>query len=508
MRKVCLLVVVWLAASGSGLRSTGALQAQGAPDAKRWIVMFHQTGHLPADVDDSIQAAGGKVFERLTEIGAVGASSAAPDFAARVAQDPEVKYVVEDKTFQMLPPAPGVVAFSPDGPGPVESPGSDAQTGSEPFYPFQWDKKRMRASNQGSYAVQQGRPEVVVAVLDTGAQILPTPHPDILPNLDVARSRSFYLTGGADGDPDPAAWDDRNGHGSWCLSAVGAPVNGIGISGVAPRVRLVALKVLGDDGAGNFLAIARALIYAGTNRFDVASMSFGAYLDRSDPDTRIYREFLQTALQFARSNGVTPVAAMGNESLDVSDGSLLRSYMVVPAEMDGVIGVSATGYFNLKASYSNYGVGKVDVSAPGGDLGVQAPSATYPGLGGVLGAWAPDNAALPGATYVFASGTSMATPNAAGVVALIISQFGDFTPDNSKKPHMSPQAVEARLQRTANNQACPEPSVVSYFLLSPPFPPNTPVPDVEPSQQCTGGPGANGFYGKGIVDALKAVKSK
>ena len=507
MRRVCVLVVVWLAGSGGGWLPAGALQAQGVPAAKRWIVMFHQAGRLPADVDASIEAAGGKVFDRLTEIGALGASSAAPDFAEQVAKDPQVKYVVEDRSFPMLPPSVGAVSFAPAaaGAGPVESPGSDAQTGSEPFYPFQWDKKRMRASNEGSYAVQQGRPEVVVAVLDTGAQILPTPHPDILPNLDVARSRSFYLTGGADGDPSPTAWDDRNGHGSWCLSAIGAPINGVGISGVAPRVRLVALKVLGDNGEGNFLAIARALIYAGNNRFDVASMSFGAYLDRSNPETQIYFEFLQTALQFARLNGVTPIAAMGNDSLDVSDGSVFRSYRIVPAELAGVIGVSATGYFNLKASYSNYGVGKVDVSAPGGDTFVQSPSATFPGLGGALGAWAPDNPTLPGATYVFSSGTSMAAPNAAGVVALIISQFGDFTADNSRKPHMSPQAVEARLQRTANNQPCPEPSVVTYYLVSPPFPPNTPVPDVEPDQQCHGGPGANGFFGKGIVDAFKAV---
>jgi lantibiotic leader peptide-processing serine protease len=503
MRRICVLVVAWMLAGGSGLPSGGAATAQ-APATKRWIVIYQQQGRLPADADRAVEDAGGVVFDRLPEVGMLGAHSAAPDFAARMERDPRVSYVVEDRLFPMLPPVRGVTAFAA-GDGPVEAPGSDAQTGSEPFYPFQWDKKRMRASNQGSYAVQQGRPEVVVAVLDTGAQVLPTPHPDIVPNLDVARSRSFYLTGGANGDPNPAAWDDRNGHGSWCLSAIAAPINGIGMSGVAPRVRLVALKVIGDDGSGNFLAIARALIYSGVNKFDVASMSFGAYLPRSDASSHIYLEILRRSLNFARSNGVTPVAAIGNESLDVSDGNLFRDYLIVPGEMDGVIGVSATGYFNLKASYSNYGVGKVDVSAPGGDIAVQAPSAAYPGLGGVLGAWASDNTAAPGADYVFASGTSMAAPNAAGVVALIISQFGDFTPDNSQKAHMSPQAVEARLQQTANNQPCPEPSIVTYHLLAPPAAPDTPVPDVQEAQQCAGGPGSNGFYGKGIVDALKAV---
>src|SRR5688572_26383995 len=107
MRKVCVLVVAWLVAGGIGMPG-GALQAQDGP-AKRWIVMFHQTGRLPADVDATVRGAGGKVFERLTEIGVVGASSAATDFAARLARDPQVKYVVEDKSFQMLPPASGAV---------------------------------------------------------------------------------------------------------------------------------------------------------------------------------------------------------------------------------------------------------------------------------------------------------------------------------------------------------------------------------------------------------------
>ena len=80
----------------------------------------------------------------------------------------------------------------------------------------------------------------------------------------------------------------------------------------------------------------------------------------------------------------------------------------------------------------------------------------------------------------------MACPQAAGVCALIISQFGDFTPDNSNKVHMSPQQVEAILQQTANNQPCPDVYVV-------------------PTQKCQGNAGYNNFYGKGIVDAFKAV---
>src|SRR5204862_8291368 len=123
--------------------------------------------------------------------------------------------------------------------------------------------------------------------------------------------------------------------------------------------------------------------------------------------------------------------------------------------------------------------------APGGSTpnypgvpGSGAPPPPYLGIGRVLGAWsttgeqqgsAPDlgveqctgvGNTPPCYPYAFIQGTSMATPNAAGVAALIISQYGDFTPNNQNKPHMSPTAVEQILQTTANNQPCPEPRTV------------------------------------------------
>jgi subtilisin family serine protease len=286
------------------------------------------------------------------------------------------------------------------------------------------------------------------------------------------------------GDPTPFAWDDRNGHGSHCLSNVGAPINSFGMVGVAPGVKLVALKVLGDNGSGSFVSLAQALIYAGVNKFDVASMSLAGFLRRSDQNSNVLLKFVQRAINFARENGVTPVAALGNNGFNVSDGDFFRDFLVVPAEVDGVIGVSATGFTNQKAGYSNYGMGKTDISGPGGDFTGQPPH-----LGLVLGAWAPDNTTpgLIGANYVLAAGTSMACPQAAGVCALIISQYGDFTTNgNGRKAHMSPQRVEAILQQTANNQPCPDTYVV-------------------PTQRCQGDAGYNNFYGKGIVDAFKAV---
>ena len=88
----------------------------------------------------------------------------------------------------------------------------------------------------------------------------------------------------------------------------------------------------------------------------------------------------------------------------------------------------------------------------------------------------------------------MATPNAAGVAALMISQYGE--PRHDDPWYMSPTSVESALQITANNQPCPEPRTVSY--------PGAPA-SLPPTAVCNGDAGYNGFYGKGIVDALKAV---
>ena len=450
-----------------------SLSASALAEGKKYVIVLHHQNFIPTSVDKAVQDAGGTITTRIPQIGALGVESDNPNFIAEMKANKNVDEVSEDIHFRMIP-TPEQMNLQPM--SAIEAPGPDTQTGPDPFYnPFQWDKKRIRASNEGSYAVQQGRPDVVVAVLDTGAQVLPNPHPDIAPNLDSARSRSFIAVPSPGGDPNPAAWDDRHGHGSHTISTVGAPINGIGMVGVAPRVTLVALKVLDDSGSGSFLWLAQALVYCGVNKFDVASMSLGGYIPHAGGQSLI--KIVQRAVNFARENGVTPVAALSNENFDISDGSFMGPFMVVPAEIDGVIGVSATGFTNLKASYSNYGVGKTDVSAPGGDF-IAGPAP----FGLVLGAWAPDSPNLPGAQYVFSGGTSMACPQVAGVCALIISQYGDFTADNSNKLHMSPQKVEAILQQTANNQPCPNP-------------PTT----------CDGGDGYSNYFGKGIVDALKAV---
>lgn len=147
--------------------------------------------------------------------------------------------------------------------------------------------------------------------------------------------------------------------------------------------------------------------------------------------------------------------------------------VVIPVEISGVVGVTANGSKMQKSYYSSYGVGVADVVAPGGDRRFQDPGDGSRGF--VL-------STFPGNRYALAQGTSMASPHAAGVAALILSQYGK----------MPQGAVQAVLTQTADSVACPD----NPFDPGPPF-----------IFQATsvGGAGYNGFYGHGQVNALNAV---
>jgi subtilisin family serine protease len=317
------------------------------------------------------------------------------------------------------------------------------------------------------------------------------------------------------------------------------------MSGVAPNVSLVNIRAGQDAGFFFLQPTLDAMVYAGDVGIDVVNMSF--YIDpwlyncASNPaDTPEQQaeqltviRATQRAVNYSTHRGVTFIAAAGNENTNLShpafdetspdfppdaahDRVINNGCLSVPTETQGVLAVSSVGPSGRKAYYSNWGLGDIDVAAPGGDRreGFGTPLYGAPQTR-ILAAY-PKNVGLDAGTidpvtgdpttplvvkdtangvtayYQWIQGTSMASPHAVGVAALIVAQFG-----KTDKAHggltLNPKFVRQQLMIRATDHACPPGGVQEY-------------PDIpELNATCEGGTKYNSFYGQGIVDALRSL---
>ncbi len=501
--------------------------AVAAPAAfgSNYVVLYKQQA-VGSDAASTIAKAGGTLVYTYPQIGVVIAQSESPSFRDNLLKDSRVENASATDGFGYQLPSQSTDA---EGPPPGDLPNAPA-TDTDTLTPLQWDMRQIHTPE--AHAVTGGSPSVLVGDIDTGIDFT---HPDLALNIDVADSVNCLS-----GAPVPGlAAQDDNGHGTHTAGTIAAASNGIGIVGVAPNVKIAGIKAGNADGYFFPEAVICAFVWAGSHNVAVTNNSYFAdpYLFncRNDPVQRAIWMAEQRAIRYAMNNGVTVVAAEGNEAEDLShptmdvtspdfppgseqEREVTNACLVIPVEIPGVVGVSATGSFlqgtnagqyadNLKSFYSSFGISTVDVAAPGGDSRYGTPP--FVGTQGrVLSTWPAalinnclpsrrvTDPGAPGALWCYQQGTSMASPHAAGVAALIVSRYGS----SSNPQKLGPGQVAGLLQQTADAQECPTtlPTSPINYLDFVGTQSGTP-------QTCVGGPGHNSWYGAGQVDALNAV---
>ncbi|MGO4455269.1 S8 family peptidase [Arthrobacter sp. RAF14] len=280
------------------------------------------------------------------------------------------------------------------------------------------------------------------------------------------------------GRPDQTAggwYPTTSDHGTHVAGTIAAARNGTGIVGVAPNVRLAAVKVVNDAG---FIYPEYAIcgfMWAAQRGMDVTNNSY--YIDPFEfwcddqPDQAAVRESVARAVNWSVKRGVVSSAAAGNSSVDFTlntkdDGSpndapapidrtINQGCKDIPAQLPGVVTVSSIMKTGQLSYFSNRGLGEIDVAAPGSSI----------------------LSTIPNGKYGLKSGTSMASPHVAGVLALM----------KSAHPELTPAQMEAKLRADATPTPC-----------------SAPQANIGPA--CVGTTELNSFYGYGIVNALKAVQ--
>ncbi|WP_442817393.1 S8 family peptidase [Streptomyces sp. NBC_01216] len=397
---------------------------------------------------------GGSVFASYDAIGVVVAHSTSAAFASTLRSVSGVQQVGATRTSDV--PAD---AYNPALPA---NPSQSTTTLNESN---RWDMTQIKADQ--AWAVTTGSASVKVGVLDTGVD---DQHQDIAPNFDAADSVSCAY---GKADTRSGAWRDVDTHGTHVAGTIAAAKNGKGVIGVAPGVKIASVRIAEPNSTLFFAEnTVCGFMWAGDHGFKVTNNSY--YTDPwqfncpDNLDQAAIIEGVRRAQAYAEGKGSLQVAAAGNSNYDLANKTtdssspndstpvyrtLTNDCVDIPTELPGVVTVAAMGNGNVKASYSNFGNGVIDVAAPGGD-----------GSSGVY-------STLPGGKYGTKNGTSMASPHVAGVAALMASV----------DPTLTPADIRARLNTQANDTACPSDS------------------------RCKGTTAKNGFFGEGQVDALKAV---
>lgn len=422
------------------------------------FMVLSESETLSADLEQSLTKFG-SIVKTIPQIGIVVVETSDPKFEKNVSKLKNVRSVVPDLVVNWIPPLKGYPMANPP------SIGDD-----ERFFDIQWGLDAIDAPEAWNAGFKGAGAKVFI--LDSG---IDAEHPDLAPNLNTTLSKSFVPY--EDWNIQPGFYFNHGTHVAGIIAAAdNVPTDlNTGVIGVAPKAEIVAVKVLSEyTGSGAFSWINAGIVYAADKGADVINMSLGALLNKNgfvyDDEGNLLGKFppktiqewihaQQRAINYAYRSGVTVVVAAGNDYMN-ADGN--GSAIVLPADLNNVVAVSATAPLNwaydyttdldVIASYSNTGRSLIDLAAPGGDFDSEKNLWYYDMvISTISGGWS------------WSAGTSMASPHVAGVAALIVGKNGG---------PMDPFDVTKQLLNTADK---------------------------------IDGNGASVLYGKGRVNAFRAV---
>ncbi|HEX9109494.1 MAG TPA: S8 family serine peptidase [Longimicrobiales bacterium] len=417
----------------------------------RYIVLVTGPG-MPSGFGARVAALGGQVAFAHDSAGVAVVSGLTPASASQLAASTGVVGVQAEDTVSLAPPGPGV---------PLASSGSTASVGNPAAalaYAAQWNLRAIHA-DQAWAAGRLGSPGVTVAIIDTGIDYT---HPELAGHVDLSRSVSFVPSDDALVDalfPGKNHVTDLHAHGTAVANVVTG--NAIVVAGVTSRLTLMAVKACTVQGLCNGGAVLRGILWAADHGADVANISIAGAFGRPGNGGSV--ALLNRILDYATRKGMTVVVGAGNAALDLdANGNAYNNY----CETVQVVCVSATGptasggvfgpfqNVDAPAPYTNYGRSAISVAAPGGT------EAAF-----IYQACSQTSLVIPicqtGFYVVGADGTSLASPHAAALAALLVEQLG-----------RNPALVKARLQQTADD---------------------------------LGQPGTDPFYGKGRINVAAAL---
>jgi len=418
----------------------------------QYLVMFKGNG-IPASFAGDVAARGGSIQSSNDKVGVAVISGISAEAATALSGRTDVQTFEQDALLYLDPSEVEVEAV----PDEVASPASP--TGAS-RYARQWNMRAIHADAAWA-AGRLGSSSVTLAILDTGIDYL---WPDLNGRVDLSRSTSFIPSDDAVTAalfPGRHVVTDLHFHGTHVAST--AVSNSNIVAGVTTGTTLIGVKVCSRLGSCPSSAVLNGILWATDHGADVINMSLGGGFNKRIAGG--FGSIINRVANYANRNGTLIVVSAGNEAFDMDhDGDLYKTYCSAP----NVVCVSATGptassgvngpWVNVDAptNYTNFGRSQISVAAPGGS----GAGAVWAGCSQTT-TMASLAVCKTGIFILGATGTSMSSPHVSGLAASIKAAFGG-----------SPAQLRAALQQSADD---------------------------------LGEPGNDPFYGKGRINAARAL---